>query len=764
MKKLFNLALVGTMVLAAAACQREQVGDSPTPVKGEEVTTQFVLNVTSAPQTKMTADAVQQNHNFRGIKDGVIHTYATGTNLVLSSAATATKTFNFPTFFNSKGLDNSGTNNQTDENGNASTASKRVLQLSIPVGTDAILFYGKAMKGDGARPSDYGESGPDTHIDPVPDNTVIKCRPILNETNKTNYDKTGALMIYIINYVLGTSVDADSDGGKIGSYEYTSLPALSWAQLGHQYEIDKYTADGTNRYAPQYGLDHSVTGLEEVLGKCYYLFTYLQPADLPAGMIFGSEEWSAWAKANPTLRHHPEYRAGSSAAIKSMIIDMYKIITAAKDAEPTNDYEANAKRLANAIIENATLFFDTTNGNYKEISVLKNSSVLKDMWSDNFEGAKDLSHYPFGDFGIPEGAAQIGFSAQSATEMNDRFFYRDPNMPLVNPGMESFEPRKYIYPAELWYYVNSSIRTSTDGNITTADYPDGISKWNAAASWTGWTSPGVVASSTRAVAVTSPINYGVALLKSNVSYSATTLKDNRKALTDESTDRSFSIGEAHLQLRGVLVGGQNPRMNWQFIRKYTDTSAKPEAGSNDSFALFDGVVYDHAFGTTTGTGDNAVDVPLEIPSSTSSSATTYTLVYDNYNSTGTGATEADRQNDVFVALEFVNEGESFWGKDNLIPNGGVFYLVAKLPKPTANDNITWPSDHQIPPVNASTGVSLNVARVFIQDFMTTANFRIGENSLKNAYYSIPDLRASQMSLGLSVDLKWESGITYNLDL
>ncbi len=764
MKKLFNLALVGTMVLAAAACQREQVGDSPTPVKGEEVTTQFVLNVTSAPQTKMTADAVQQNHNFRGIKDGVINTYATGTNLVLSSAATATKTFNFPTFFNSKGLDNSGTNNQTDENGNASTASKRVLQLSIPVETDAILFYGKAMKGDGARPSDYGESALATHIDPVPDNTVIACRPILNETNKTNYDKTGALMIYIINYVLGTSVDVDSDGGKIGSYEYTSLPALSWAQLGHQYEIDKYTADGTNRYAPQYGLDHSVTGLEEVLGKCYYLFTYLQPADLPDGMTFGSEEWSAWAKANPTLRHHPEYRAGSSAAIKSMIIDMYKIITSAKDAEPTNDYEANAKRLANTILENAALFFDTATGDYKEISILKNSTVLKDDWSKYFEGAKDLDKYPYEDFGIPEGAAQIAFRAQSATQMTDEFYYRDPNQPLVNPGMESFEPRKYIYPAELWYYVNSSIRTSTDGNITTADYPDGISKWNAAASWTGWTSPGVVASSTRAVAVTSPINYGVALLKSNVSYSATTLKDNRKALTDESTDRSFSIGAAHLQLRGVLVGGQNPRMNWQFIRKYTDTSAKPEAGSNDSFALFDGVVYDHAFGTTTSTGGNVVDVPLEIPSSTSSSATTYTLVYDNYNSTGTGATEADRQNDVFVALEFVNGGESFWGKDNLIPKDGVFYLVAKLPKPTANDNITWPSDHQIPPVNASTGVSLNVARVFIQDFMTTANFRIGENSLKNAYYSIPDLRASQMSLGLSVDLKWESGITYNLDL
>lgn len=770
MKKLFNLALVGTMVLAAAACQREQQGgDTQTPVNGEEVTTQFVLNVASAPQTKMTADAVQMNNNFRGIKDGVIYTYATGSNLVLSSAATANKTFNFPTFIANGGLDNTtpdnngNTNNQTDVNGNASTASKRVLQLSIPVGTDAILFYGKAMKGDGARPSDYGESASGTHIDPVPDKTVIKCRPILNESNQSDYDKTGALMIYMINDVLGTSVPADNDGGSVGNYAYTTLPALSWSQLGHQYEIDKYTADGTNRYATQYGLDHSVSGLEEVLGKCYYLFTYLQPADIPNGITFGTEEWSDWAKANPTLRHHPEYRAGSSGAIKSMIIDMYKIITAAIGADPTNDHEANAKRLAIKILGNASNYFDTSTGEYKEISTLKASDQLKDIWAANFEGAKDLSNYPYGDFGIPVGAAQLGFRAQSATQLKDEFYYRDPNQPLVNPGMDSFEPRKYIYPAELWYYVNSSIRTSTDGNITAADYPDGINNWNASASWGGWTSPGEVASSTRAVAVTSPINYGVALLKSNVSYFANTLEDNRAALTEESKNRTISIADANLQLRGILVGGQNPRMNWQFIRKYTDTSAKPETGYNDSFALFDGVVYDHAFGTTTGTGDNKVDVPLLIPSSTSSSATAYTLVYDNYCSTGTGATEADRQNDVFVALEFVNGGDSFWGKDNLIPKDGIFYLVAKLPKPTANDKITWPSDHQIPPVDAS-GVSMNVARVFIQDFMTTANFRIGTNSLKNAYYSIPDLRASQMSLGLSVDLKWETGITYNLDL
>ena len=81
MKKLFNLALVGTMVLAAAACQREQMGSSSVEANGngvKEVTTQFVLNVASSPQTKMTADVVQMNHNFRGMDNAKIYVYNTG--------------------------------------------------------------------------------------------------------------------------------------------------------------------------------------------------------------------------------------------------------------------------------------------------------------------------------------------------------------------------------------------------------------------------------------------------------------------------------------------------------------------------------------------------------------------------------------------------------------------------------------------------------------------------------------------------------------
>ena len=73
-----------------------------------------------------------------------------------------------------------------------------------------------------------------------------------------------------------------------------------------------------------------------------------------------------------------------------------------------------------------------------------------------------------------------------------------------------------------------------------------------------------------------------------------------------------------------------------------------------------------------------------------------------------------------------------------------------------NNNITWTAEDK------SNIPAREVTRVFIQDYTTKAIFTI--NSLKNAYVTIPDLRASKLQLGLSVDLKWQSGLTYNVTI
>jgi hypothetical protein len=47
--------------------------------------------------------------------------------------------------------------------------------------------------------------------------------------------------------------------------------------------------------------------------------------------------------------------------------------------------------------------------------------------------------------------------------------------------------------------------------------------------------------------------------------------------------------------------------------------------------------------------------------------------------------------------------------------------------------------------------------------MTTATFKIGATSLQNAFVTVPDLRSSQTSLGLSVDLNWRPGLNFDVN-
>ena len=135
---------------------------------------------------------------------------------------------------------------------------------------------------------------------------------------------------------------------------------------------------------------------------------------------------------------------------------------------------------------------------------------------------------------------------------------------------------------------------------------------------------------------------------------------------------------------------------------------------------------------------------------------------DNFTGASTG------QPKVNVAVELVNTAEDFYGKDGLIAKGQKFYLIAIL-DPSQGTAVQWPSyDGTNTNFNLKESykdrypVQNNINRVFVQDFTTKADFTI--NTLKNAYVTLPDLRASLLQLGLSVDLKWQSGMTFDVPL
>ena len=127
-----------------------------------------------------------------------------------------------------------------------------------------------------------------------------------------------------------------------------------------------------------------------------------------------------------------------------------------------------------------------------------------------------------------------------------------------------------------------------------------------------------------------------------------------------------------------------------------------------------------------------------------------------------------------MGIELENTGDDFWGEMNLIRHGGTFYLLGKLDLSVAvatarEDNAAAFTSldrkyYCYPPYNPVTGETINAPRVFMQDYMTKANLILGQDALKHAYVTVPDLRSSQISLGVSIDMNWTPGLAFDVHL
>ncbi len=126
--------------------------------------------------------------------------------------------------------------------------------------------------------------------------------------------------------------------------------------------------------------------------------------------------------------------------------------------------------------------------------------------------------------GLPDGAAVLRWTGSG---LGDQFSVSATTTTLDNINNVT----RFTYPAELWYYVNSAIKTS--------DSEVGKDRYEAAATWDKlltdyYTTSNVVGWFTKSVALTDPLQYGVARLHT--------------ILTDEVTD---------CPLTAVIVGGQH---------------------------------------------------------------------------------------------------------------------------------------------------------------------------------------------------------------
>lgn len=258
------------------------------------------------------------------------------------------------------------------------------------------------------------------------------------------------------------------------------------------------------------------------------------------------------------------------------------------------------------------------------------------------------------------------------------------------------------YPASLAYFINTPLKATTQ---TTVAWPTTAEAWTNE-SWTGWGE--TVTATTRTVALKENIRYGVANLKTTVKCKNATLEDNATEITGAQKNQNIVVPNDGFQVTGILVGGQPSVVGWNMI----------SVGTTE----YNQTVYDNSL-TDIYAKNNVASSP------------NYTLVLDNSENT---------TKPVSIALELVNNsGTDFYGVQGKIAAGAKFYLVAQL-DPTAVNPIP------------------SVESVFLKNYQTEANLTI--TSLKNAYVTIPDLRASELVLGLSVDLKWETGIKFDVEI
>jgi hypothetical protein len=287
------------------------------------------------------------------------------------------------------------------------------------------------------------------------------------------------------------------------------------------------------------------------------------------------------------------------------------------------------------------------------------------------------ANYP-ASIGLPAGAAAVRWTG-SAFEVQTQ----TTTLAKINTVT------RFAYPAELYYYANSRIRTSNSE----------VTNYSTATNWGTLLeeyeyNPGTVSTNTKAAAIKNPLQYAVGRFDVKFNACSTPLKD--------ANDKDVTIGDNTFPLTGIIVGSQRP-VSFDFT-----PTAESDGTYSDLNVRF---IYDaYPTGTatslylnTTGSGDNvASTLVLQTPDG----------------------------EEVTVILEFLNNGtQTFRGKDGVVYPGTKFYLIGKL---TADETET--TDYK--------------KRVFTRDYITLAPMSV--NSLANAYNVIPDILSSRLEVGIEI--------------
>ena len=290
----------------------------------------------------------------------------------------------------------------------------------------------------------------------------------------------------------------------------------------------------------------------------------------------------------------------------------------------------------------------------------------------------DWNGFP-GSLGLPDGAAVIRWTGTKFEPQINTTTLADIN------GIS-----RYAYPAELYYYGNSRIKTSTTDKRK-EQYTD--RNWDAILATYDSPEYGVVSSSTTAVAIKEPLQYGVAHVQ-------IILKKTDGDLMDAG-ENVISVGTENFPLTGVIIGGQLP-----VAFDFTPTTAYPVYSEADMKFIYDNQLPE-----------------LYLSKKDDATQLINTLVLQTYD-----------HKKVPLALELTNNSDvDFKGLGGVILKGTKFYLVGEIdPAEFASDSRSEIRD-----------------RVFTQDYTTTLSLKV--TSLKKAYNVVPNLLSPRLEMGIRLE-------------
>lgn len=310
---------------------------------------------------------------------------------------------------------------------------------------------------------------------------------------------------------------------------------------------------------------------------------------------------------------------------------------------------------------------------------------------------------------LPDGVATIQWIHNSEHPEDSKFVY-----------LNTDRYNDYAYPAELCYYVESSIKTSKESKASSyaAD-----KAWDAILDEYGTGT--VVSVDTRSVALTEPLQYGVSCLKTLIKavpqeYSGGTglLGYNADPQTDVvPLTASTANTQGTFPLTAILVGGQT-KQDYTLSPLFPDETAANYVAANDpEYVIYDKSIVNQGICLGDFQGEN-FSMPV------------YTLVFQTKN-----------DKSVKMVLEFLNNsGKDFQCEDGIIYDGTKFYMVASIVLAEGNQDFS--------------------KRIFTKDYMTTAQITI--SGLSKAYNSLPSLNSDKIRLFTEVQAgirTWDTGQT-----